>query len=211
MPRESDTLRGPIVEGLVTTLEADGRPHVAPMGPAIDPAWSRLLLRPFPGSTTYANLKRTGQGVFHVTDDVELLARSAVGRLSELPPLLPAPCIQGYILQGACRWYAFVIRDWEDRQPRAHAWAEVVAQGRLRDFLGFNRAKHAVIEAAILATRLHLIAADEVRHEMQRLARIVDKTAAEQERRAFAFLQDFVDQTLAAQAALPRDARRPVA
>jgi hypothetical protein len=201
MSWESEMLQGPIVEGLVTSVGPDGQPHVAPMGPATEPSWRRLLLRPFPGSATYANLKRTGQGVFHVTDDVELLARSAVGRLAEFPAVQPAGCIEGYILQDACRWYAFVIRQWEDRRPRAHAWAEVVAQGRLRDFLGFNRAKHAVLEAAIIATRLHLMPAEEVRSELDRLAPIVEKTAAEQERRAFAFLQEYVERELASQAA----------
>ena len=35
--------------------------------------------------------------------------------------------------------------------------ADVVDSGRLRDFFGFNRAKHAVIEAAILATRIDFL------------------------------------------------------
>ena len=64
---------GTLLEGIVTTLNDDGTPHIAPMGPIVDGEFNVLLLRPFRTSTTYQNLKRTGQGVLHVTDDVELL------------------------------------------------------------------------------------------------------------------------------------------
>ena len=60
----------PILEGLVVTLDAAGAANVAPMGPRVDRAISRLVLRPFQTSQTYQNLKQTGRGVFHVIDDV---------------------------------------------------------------------------------------------------------------------------------------------
>ena len=52
-----------ILEGLVTTAGPDGAMHLAPMGPRVDPDWSRLLLRPFPTSQTYRNLKARPHGV----------------------------------------------------------------------------------------------------------------------------------------------------
>ena len=58
-----------------------------------------------------------------------------------------------------------------------------------RPFFGFNRAKHAVLEAAILATRIGILPDDEIRREMERLAIPVEKTAGQQERRAFEFLR----------------------
>lgn len=181
-----------ILEGLVTTLNADGTVNFAPMGPIVDAGLTRLRLRPFQTSTTYRNLKRTGEGIFHVTDDVELLARAALGRLEIEPPTLAADVVAGRILTDACRWYAFRIAALDDRQERTEIDCRVVDSGRRRDFLGFNRAKHAVLEGAILATRLHLLPPDEIAAEFQRLATIVDKTAGDQERRAFALLQDYV-------------------
>jgi hypothetical protein len=70
--------------------------------------------------------------------------------------------------------------------------AEVVHTGRLRDFFGFNRAKHAVIEAAILATRTEFLPAAEIDAEYTRLAPLVEKTGGDAERKAFAFLTDYV-------------------
>src|SRR6478752_5534400 len=71
-----------ILEGIVTSLDAGGALNVAPMGPIVDESMSRLRLRPYQSSRTYRNLKATGCGVLHVVDDVLLIARAAIGRLS---------------------------------------------------------------------------------------------------------------------------------
>jgi hypothetical protein len=183
---------GVLLEGIVTTLNADDAPHVAPMGPIVDVVFTQLLLRPYRTSTTYQNLKRIGQGVLHVTDDVEMFARAAVGQLTQLPTMIAASAVEGRIIADACRWYAFRVDSIDDRQERTEIAATVVDQGRIRDFLGFNRAKHAVIEAAILATRVPFLGTSAVQSEFDRLLVIVEKTGGHQERSAFAFLQAYV-------------------
>ncbi len=180
-----------ILEGIVTTENADSSVNVSPMGPTVDAEMRGLVLRPFPTSKTYANLKRIGEGVFHVTDDVELLARAAVGDVQ--PPAMDrAARINGWILRDCCRWYAFRVREIADSQARMKLVADVVDVGRVRDFLGFNRAKHAVVEAAILATRTAFLPAAEILAEFRKLKTLVEKTGGEQEHRAFAFLEDYV-------------------
>jgi hypothetical protein len=187
---------GTLLEGIVTTLDGASQPHLAPMGPIVDKDFNWLLLRPFRTSATYANLKRTGQGVLHVTDDVELLARAAVGQFEKLPDLVPAKSVEGWIIANACRWYAFRVESLDDRDERTSIVARVVDCGRMRDFFGFNRAKHAVVEAAILATRIGLLDVEHVRSEFARLAVLVEKTGGRQERDAFSFLRQHVDQLL---------------
>jgi hypothetical protein len=181
-----------ILEGLMTTLNADETPNISPMGPHVDAAMTSLVLRPYRTSTTYQNLKRTGEGVFHVTDNVEMLSRAAVGKLDPLPELRRADSVQGFILADACRWYAVRVKSLDDRTERTEIVCDVVDAGRQREFFGFNRAKHAVVEAAILATRTKILPRDEILAEMRRLAVIVDKTAGDAERRAFAFLDEFI-------------------
>jgi hypothetical protein len=183
---------GRILEGIVTTLNADGSVNVSPMGPIVDDALDRLWLRPFQTSTTYRNLKRTGRGVFHVTDDALLFAQAAVGQPSPLPRFTPTPAGDELILADACRWYAFEIESLDDAEERTSIVARVTDRGLLREFLGFNRAKHAVLEAAILATRLHLLGAQEVLAEFDRLRIAVDKTGAAAEQQAMAFLRSHV-------------------
>ncbi len=189
-----------ILEGIVTTTNADGSVHFAPMGPIVDAQLTRLTLRPYQTSTTLKNLLRDGQGVFHVTDDVELLACAAVGRIEVLPNLHRAEKIDGWILADACRWFAFEVRETDTTEPRACLQAEVVASGRIRDFLGFNRARHAVVEAAILATRVNFLPATAIVEDMRRLLVLVEKTGGPAEHRAFDFLDQYIGQALDAAA-----------
>lgn len=177
-----------ILEGIVTTHNADGSANISPMGPRVELPIARLLLKPYQTSTTYQNLKCHGEGVFHITDDVELLARAAVGTPDPLPELTPAAAVQGSIIASACRWYAFRVVALDDRQQRTEIVCDVVDHGHLRDFLGFNRARHAVIEAAILATRVEFLPREQILSEWDRLAPLVDKTGGPAEHRAFNFL-----------------------
>ena len=183
---------GRILEGIVTTLNADGTPNISPMGPIVDQQLYRLWLRPFRTSTTHQNLKRTRHGVFHITDDVLLLAHAAIGQPH--PPLRTthAAKVEGVILADACRWYAFEVESVDDAHERTSIVARVVDRGVQREFLGFNRAKHAVVEAAILATRVHILDPPEIMAEFDRLAPLVAKTGAAPEHEAFDFLRRYV-------------------
>lgn len=178
-----------ILEGLVTTLDPDGTPHLAPMGPQVDEVMERFLLRPFPTSRTYRNLIAHGQGVLHVHDDVLLLALAALGEVDPLPSLTPAAVVRGVVLADACRHYEFEVLDVDTREERVRIPCRVVQAVRQRDFFGFNRAKHAVVEAAILATRTALIPLEEIAEEYRRLRVLVDKTGGPREREAFDHLQ----------------------
>jgi len=198
-----------ILEGIVTTLNADGSPNISPMGPDVDSSLNHMRLRPFQTSTTYTNLKRTGEAVFHVVDDVELLARAAIGDLTPLPELVPANSVTGVILTTACRWYALRVTAIDDREPRAEFETEVIDRGRLRDFFGFNRAKHAVVEAAILATRVEILPAKEIVEEIERLTLIVAKTGGPQEHRAMKFLGAYIDRAIGSGLSTKTRAERP--
>ena len=188
-----------ILEGIVTTISAAGAVNIAPMGPHVEcdattGLWTRLTLRPYRTAQTFANLMEHGEGVLHVTDDVMLLAQSALGALDPLPALRPATLVRGWVLADACRFYEFHVVSCDDRSERARFEAEIVHRGRLRDFFGFNRAKHAVIEAAILATRTAFVSLDEIESEYRKLAVLVDKTGGAQEHAAFAFLRRYLQQ-----------------
>jgi hypothetical protein len=178
-----------ILEGLVTTRDPDGSPHLAPMGPRVLDDFARFTLRPFPSSHTYQNLLRDEQGVLHVTDDALLLARAAIGPVKPFPAVRAAQKIQGFVLVDSCRHFEFIVRSLDDSGERMSIEAEVVCVGRTRDFFGFNRAKHAIVEAAILATRLHLLPLGEVAAEFRKLRTIVGKTGGPAEMEAMDLLE----------------------
>ena len=189
-----------ILEGIVTTINEDDSVNISPMGPIVDADWQQLVFRPYKTSRTYANLKRKGEGVLHVTDDVELLAQAAVGQPDPMPELLRATTVDGWIIASACRWYAFRVSKIDDSADRTEIRADVVERGTLRDFFGLNRAKHAVLEAAILATRTGLLPAEQIMADIDRLRPLVQKTGGQAEHRAFQFLERYVASQLQPQA-----------
>lgn len=181
-----------ILEGIVTSLNAAGELNIAPMGPIVDESLTWLHLRPFQTSQTFRNLQQRPHGVFHVVDDVLLLAKAAIGKLDTIPETFAAEKVTGRVLASACRWYEFEFESLDTTHDRTDIRARVVHVGRLRDFFGFNRAKHAVLEAAILATRLHLLPRDEVERQLAALRSPVEKTAGPQELAAFQLVCDHV-------------------
>ena len=188
-----------IIEGIVTTTAPDGRLHVAAMGPWIDDAErasgrvTRLTLRPFATSHTAGNLARVPSGVFHLTDDALLLARIVAGRLEGEPESRPADRVPGRVLVDACTAWEFAVERVDDSGPRIECAARVVATHHGRPFIGFNRAAHAVVEAAILVTRLHLLDRDDIRRRLADLRVLVEKTGGPREHEAFSLLVARVD------------------
>ncbi len=185
-----------ILEAIVTTSNEDGTTNISPMGPTVSSGGGGVIeefqLRPFDTSRTFANLKRTRCGVMHVTDDVMLFALTSIGQKPENPTLIDAESIEGKILADACRFYEFKVGFIDETSARMNLNCSTVRQGKLRDFWGFNRAKHAVLEAAIFATRLDFLPKQEIEDSMSRLKVIVEKTAGEQEAAAMDLILRFM-------------------
>ncbi|QEH37330.1 hypothetical protein OJF2_59200 [Aquisphaera giovannonii] len=184
-----------IVEGIVTTVDGRGEVNIAPMGMTLGPDldFAKFELRPYPSSTTFRNMRSQGAGVFHVTDDVLLLAQTAIGLTpTPAPRLAQAERIAGWVLLDCCRFYEFRVLGLDDSAARARVDVETLREGRLRDFLGFNRARHAVLEAAILATRTAFLPRQDILRDLEWLAVPVEKTGGAVERAAFDLLRDHV-------------------
>jgi hypothetical protein len=178
-----------ITETIVTTVNEEGVGNFAPMGVTIGDG--EILIRPYKESATYRNLLATGTAVVNLTDNVLLFAESAVSNPQF--PAFPADQVRGLILKDACSYYECLVKDTDTTHERASFRCRVVKKGVLREFVGFNRAKNAVIEAAILATRVRFLGVEPILDEYRRFSEIVRKTGGEQEIRAIQYLQDHVE------------------
>jgi uncharacterized protein len=187
-----------IIESIVTTMDDSGAINFAPMG--VEWGETAIVMKPFLETTTFRNVRATGVAVVNLTDDVLLFARSAIG--SPQFPSSPAIAVRGAVLEAACSWREIRVDSIDDTPPRSRITTTVVHRGTRRDFIGFNRARHAVLEAAILATRTHLLPPQQIRDEIARLAVPVDKTAGPREREAWELLVRYVDDRLAASGAV---------
>jgi hypothetical protein len=81
----------------------EGSASIAPLGPEVDEGLEPFVFEPFRTALTFGYLEARGEGVFHVTDDVLLLARTALGVFEPLPEMVPARRITGWLPQDACR------------------------------------------------------------------------------------------------------------
>jgi hypothetical protein len=177
-----------IIETIVTTIDDTGRVNCAPMG--VEWGDDHIVLKPFLETATYRNVTATRTAVVNLTDDVRVFARAAIS--NPVCPTVPAAVVRGVVLADCCAWRELEVRSIDATPPRSRVEAAVVHRGVRREFIGFNRARHAVLEAAIYATRLHLLEPKFVHSEMARLQVIVDKTAGDQEREAMQLLVDHV-------------------
>jgi uncharacterized protein len=177
-----------IVETVTTTTNPDGTINCAAMGVE----WSDeiIVIKPFPTTRTLRNLRATGAAVVNLVDDILLFTQAALG--DPQPPTRPAVAIDGAVLTDACSWREVVVETIDDSGPRARVTTRVVERGIGREFLGFNRARHAVLEASIIASRARLMPAAEIRAELERLQVLVDKTAGPREREAMEFVRRHV-------------------
>jgi hypothetical protein len=182
-----------IIEGIVSTRNASGNPHFAAMGPRMPRGHvAQFELRPFSTALTLANLTSHRYGVFHITDRVLQLAqivtrqpidstqwRDLDGRLA--------------ILNDVCRWHAFEVESVELSEPRARIVCRVTQSHTEREWVGYNRAAHAVVEMAILATRVGILDEQELRSGLDQVRPWIDKTGGESERAAMALLETYID------------------
>jgi hypothetical protein len=177
-----------IVETIVTSLDTRGVVNCAPMG--VEWGDDSIILKPFLETATYRNLMATRAAVVNLTDDVMLFAQAAIS--NPVFSTRPAIVVRGAVLADCCSWREVEVQSIDSRPPRSRIETRVVHRGTGREFIGFNRAKHAVLEAAIYATRLHLLARAFIDSELARLQVIVDKTAGPRELEAMSLLTDYV-------------------
>jgi uncharacterized protein len=178
----------PIIETVVTTLNPDGSVNCGAMG--VEWGEQRIVIKPYAGTRTLRNLRATGAAVVNLTDDVLLFSQAALG--DPHPPTHSASSIDGAVLDDACSWREVRVEAIDDSSQRARVSTLAVDRGTGREFLGLNRARHAVLEASILASRVRRLPAEDLRAELRRLAVLVDKTAGPREREAMEYVMRHV-------------------
>ncbi len=178
-----------IIETIFSTLDENGKPNFAPMGIL----WGEdfVIVRPFRTSQTYRNLLSSGHGVANLSDNVLAFVQCAL--YDEILPSFPAVTVPGVVFQDACSWLELAVVGGGGSEERAEFRCQVLHKGRHKDFLGFCRARNAVIEAAIMATRLAFHDRNRATDILNQYMKIVEKTGSEIEKQAFQLVCEYVE------------------
>lgn len=177
-----------IYETVVTTVDKAGAVHIAPFGVTLD--GTGLSIAPFRPSTTLDNLEATGCAVINLTDDVRIIAGALTGRRDW--PTRPATIVPGRVLEAALSHREARVASVAPDDTRPRFYLDIVHEETHAPFPGFNRAQAAVVEAAILVSRLHMLPADKIEREIAYLTIAVEKTAGPREREAWDWLMQAV-------------------
>jgi hypothetical protein len=183
-----------IREMILITKGEDGAPHIAPLGLIEDGKF--WIAAPFRPSRTLDNLAARPQFTANVTDDVRIFAGSLTGRKDW--PVASADTIEGWRLSDCVAHYELEVAERIEDEVRPRFRCRVVHAVAHRPAPGFNRAQGAVIEAAILTSRLHMLPPEKIRGELAYLEIAIQKTAGPREAEAWGWLRERIDAHLSA-------------
>lgn len=179
-----------IRETIVTTCNADGLVHIAPIGLIEDGVgW---IIAPFRPSTTLDNLRATPYAVANFTDDVLIFASCLTVKRDW--PTHPAAQVPGAVLDAACAHVELKVERVEEDELRPRFHCAIVHEASHAPFKGFNRAQSAVIEAAILTSRLHMLEREKIESELAYLQIAVEKTGGPREHEAWRLLVEKIEE-----------------
>lgn len=186
-----------IYETIVTTCSAQGDAHIAPFG--VQWRDGKVIISPFKPSATLQNILETGYAVLNLTDDVRVFA-AAIAKKTQFRTVPVSPA--GVRLEDCLTHHVLKLDQVEEDEIRPRLSMSVVESALHGPFMGFNRAQAAVIELAVLVSRLHMLPIEKITEEMQYLQIAIDKTAGERELEAWQWLVDCVNNHLANQSGL---------
>jgi len=177
-----------IIETIVTTMTVTGDVHVAPLGLIED--GEHWIIAPFTPSRTLDNLRAHPFAAASHTDDVRVFAGCVTGRKT-WPTVATRKIPGGRLTDCVAHWELKVVRVDEDAQRPRFVCARVHEETH-RVWGGFNRAQAAVLELAVLTTRLNMLPPEKVDSELAYLDIAIAKTAGSREREAWGWLMDKV-------------------
>ena len=186
-----------ILETIVSSQSPDGRPHLAPMG--VHVVGKERLILPFRPSATLDNILANGHAVLNHSDDVRVFAGCLTGRRDW--PLADAEKLPIKRLAGSLSHQELRLQRVEDDPLRPRLYCRIIHQASHAPFPGFNRAQFAVLEAAILASRLDRLPWHKIEAELAYLRIGLDKCAGPREHEAWGWLMEKIEAFRAAQAA----------
>ena len=190
-----------IFETIIATVDLAGEPHITPFGVRYE--GDLVVIAPYKPSITLDNILATKCAVINLADDVRFFAAALTYRKfanRKAGELVQANKIKGFRLADCLAHVELELVELRDDATRPQLFMQKVAEFNHRPFAGFNRAQAAVIELAVLVSRLHLLPKDKIMNEIEYLKIAMDKTAGEREMQAWGWLTEAIENFYAEQA-----------
>jgi hypothetical protein len=182
-----------IRETIITTVDANGKVHIAPLGIIAErDGW---IIAPFRPSVTLDNLAAVPFAVASYTDDARIFAGCLTGRKDW--PTVPVEGFPVPRLAAALAHSVLRVESIADDGVRPRHFCRIVQEETHAPFTGLNRARAAVLELAILVSRLGMLPSEKIEAEIAYLSIAIEKTAGPEEKEAWGWLMRKVTDHLA--------------
>jgi hypothetical protein len=182
-----------IRETIITTADKGGKVHIAPIGIIAEKdGW---IIAPFRPSVTLDNLVEVPFAVANYTDDARIFAGCLTGHRDW--PTVPVDGFPVPRIAAALAHSVLAVESISDDSVRPRHFCRVVQEETHAPFTGFNRAKAAVLELAILVSRLNMLPREKIDAEIAYLSIAIEKTAGPEEKEAWNWLMQKVTEHIA--------------
>jgi hypothetical protein len=187
-----------IIETILSSINQEGKVNFAPVGVHI-PNDSLTLLTVkemeiflYSGSHTYRNLLKTGEGVINFTDDMLSFVDTAL--FSKKLPAVPSLLVTPPRMAEAKLIWEFQVSQFDVSTEPSRVKTNILFMQKMGDYSGFCRARGAILEAAIAATRFSIMKPSNIEASFTQWQDIVRKTGGTREQTAFKKLRDYFKQ-----------------
>ena len=177
-------------ETIVTTKNIDQSIKKSPLGIYIEE--NTLKIRPFKPSSSLENILRNGSGVINYIDDVRIFASCIVKKNINIK-FVETNKIDCSRIKNAVSHTEFIVEKVDENKERPTIICKPINEEIHKMYYGFNRAKSAVIELCILASRLGIIDSKKIEDEIKYLEIAINKTAGTNEIEAWSWLIDYIN------------------
>jgi len=184
-----------IYETIITSMDAHRNVHITPFGIREEDGY--VIISPYKPSTTLNNILETNAAVMNLTDDVRIFAGALTKKMQF--ELISTEKIDGFRLKNTLAHKELKLKKVVEDAQRPQLFMEVVYEAQHKPFKGFNRAQAAVIELAVLTSRLHMLPKEKILQEKTYLQIAMDKTAGEHEWQAWTWLNEKIEHFYASQ------------
>lgn len=177
-----------IYETIISTIDTLGNAHVTPFGISMHD--DLVVISPYKPSTTLDNILATEHAVMNLTDDVRVFAGVLTKR--QAWTLLPSSKVTGFRLADTLAHKELKLVKVIDDALRPQLFMEVLHAEQHQAFNGFNRAQAAVIELAVLVSRLTRLPMEQIKQDITYHTIAIEKTAGARELEAWGWLMEAV-------------------
>jgi len=162
-----------IYEGILTTLNEEGKPHMASMGFSFNNEYD-MIIRPFKDTRSYSYLKERKLAVMNIANDIEMFFKATYGKSSD-DEFLPSSKLKIPRLKNVNLYIEGKVKEIKEDEVRANFIMEPVYVYTKKTYeRPFTRVEFAVIESLIHSTRVKVFMEMKLYDEVERLVSLID-------------------------------------